>query len=220
MAARAPGRAHRALAVLLALVLCGLFAAARESSAHTGHLVEPVVVEDFGYQPALVTISAGSTVAWQWKNSIPHSVTSGLDSDEKFDSGMRVEGDRSFAYRFDVPGTYRYHSESGLQSISGTIEVQPIPGSGPEIKRLKVAGKKKPKAKFMLSKNADLVGRVEERKKGKWRTRHSFSRRLKAGTNRIKIPRRGLATGRYRLELRAYDRQSRDTTAKVKFRFR
>lgn len=216
---RGSERAGRALALSLGIAATALLAAPT-ASAHPAHLVEPVVVEDFGYAPASVTIRAGRTVQWLWDNSVAHSVTSDPGSPERFDSGLRTSGDRSFLHRFDEPGVYTYGSRSGVGDMAGRVEVLPAPGVEPRIRKLRVRGRSRPKARFRINTGADLVGRIEHRRRGKWRQRRSFSKRASKGANRVRIPRRGLSRGRYRLKLTAYDRQGRSDSARTRFRLR
>jgi plastocyanin len=59
----------------------------------------------WGFQPAHVTIRAGTTVAWRNNGEHLHGVTS---EDGHLDSGQIAPG-QSYRYRFDVPGSYEYH---------------------------------------------------------------------------------------------------------------
>jgi plastocyanin len=205
------------LGLAAAAALLGLPAGA---TAHPAHLVEPIVVSDFGYAPADVTIREGRTVQWRWENSIAHSVTTTGSSPEAFDSGMQTEGDPSFVRRFDVPGVYTYESRSGSTPITGIVRVQALPGEAPEISGLRVnTDKAKPQIHFKLNKKADTVVRVEEKRGGEWRTELALSRRLDAGKNRVKVKQR-LNAGGYRVEVTAYDREGRVDEAREKFRVR
>jgi manganese oxidase len=75
---------------------------------------------DDRYQPADITVAAGTTVTWVNKGSRWHSVAS---IEARFVSG-RVEPGESFSYRFDTPGlikTYcQHHATAGM---NGTVTV-------------------------------------------------------------------------------------------------
>ncbi len=60
----------------------------------------------FGFNPATLTIRAGSTVIWKNVSSVPHTVTS--DDGQTFDSGNIAVGG-TFRFTFKNAGTYSYH---------------------------------------------------------------------------------------------------------------
>lgn len=78
-----------------------------------------VEIEDFAYVSATVTIKAGTTVTWENKDKVQHTVTSdsGL-----FDSGLLAKG-VAFSYTFTEPGTYTYHC-APHPNMKGTIIVE------------------------------------------------------------------------------------------------
>lgn len=77
--------------------------------------IQRAKVVDTAFEPAELTIAAGTAVAWQQTGRQAHSVTS---SDGDFDSspgcgaldpeGCLGEGD-SFRHEFEEPGTYEYY---------------------------------------------------------------------------------------------------------------
>ena len=60
----------------------------------------------FGFNPATLTIKAGTTVIWKNVSSVPHTVTS--DDGQTFDSGNLAVGG-TFQFTFKSAGTYSYH---------------------------------------------------------------------------------------------------------------
>jgi plastocyanin len=60
----------------------------------------------FGFSPATLTITAGTTVIWKNVSTAPHTVTS--DDGTAFDSGTIPTGG-SFRFKFTNSGTFSYH---------------------------------------------------------------------------------------------------------------
>ena len=209
-------RAWPAAGLLLAL------AAAAPAGAHPGHSAVPVTVQANSntYAPAAVTTLVDQGVRWRWQEGVlspDHSVTSDGGGDEAFDSGSRSSG--TFEHIFRRPGTYSYHCTI-VDGMTGTVEVKPLPGKAPKIRRLRVRSGDKPIARFRASKSGDLVGRIAIRRSGQWTTKRAFSRYAPKGRNRFKLRMDGLDAGRYRLELTLYDRLARKGRAKDRFRLR
>ena len=63
------------------------------------------------YTPSYITIEIGNKITWINGDSVAHTVTSGLPTDEnvgeKFDSGLFLENE-AFLYEFDSSGTFNY----------------------------------------------------------------------------------------------------------------
>jgi plastocyanin len=64
-----------------------------------------VVVENFTFNPDVLTVPVGTEVTWENKDDIPHTVTS--DDKKTFASSLLDTGDR-FTYTFTKPGTFSY----------------------------------------------------------------------------------------------------------------
>jgi plastocyanin len=60
----------------------------------------------YGFSPATLTITAGTTVIWKNVSTAPHTVTS--DDGTTFDSGTIPTGG-SFRFKFTTSGTFSYH---------------------------------------------------------------------------------------------------------------
>jgi plastocyanin len=84
-----------------------------------------VELEDFLFQPAVLTVRVGTTVKFSNKDDARHTVTSDTNV---FDSGFLAKGDE-FRFTFNEPGEYPYyckpHGGPGGAGMSGTIIVVP-----------------------------------------------------------------------------------------------
>jgi plastocyanin len=107
-----------ALAGLLALALsaCGSGKASEAPPAAANNGGSTVAIEDLAYAPETLTVPAGSTVTWVWRDgAIAHDVKA-----DGFRSKVMAEG--TFRHRFDQPGTYDYLCTLH-PNMTGTIEV-------------------------------------------------------------------------------------------------
>jgi len=102
------GRSKLKLALLLALVVMGLFVTGQPSqmssenaTANTGE----VVILNFAFEPATLTVNVGTKVTWINRDDDPHTVT---DTEKRFGSKALDTGDR-FTTEFTKPGTYNYY---------------------------------------------------------------------------------------------------------------
>jgi plastocyanin len=106
---RTPAR-YLAIAVLLATC-----AAAPLSADAPGQ----VLIKDFMFAPATLTVKVGTTVTWANKDEEPHTVFSdtGLFRSGAIDTG------EVFSFRFDQPGTYHFLCTIHPRMV-GTIVVE------------------------------------------------------------------------------------------------
>ena len=108
-----------ALAGLLALALsaCGSGKAAEAPLAPADNNGGPTVtIKDLAYTPASLTVAAGATVTWVWRDgAIAHDVKG-----DGFHSKVISEG--TFSHRFTQPGTYKYRCTLH-PNMTATIEV-------------------------------------------------------------------------------------------------
>jgi plastocyanin len=124
-----------ALATLLAAAACGL-----TGPAHDAPMPEAAAVVDLGlmsFNPGTINIKAGQTVEWRNTSIITHTVTdnppmaanaadSALPAGAIPFSSGDIPAGKVFAYKFTVPGTYKYfctHHEG--DGMVGTIVVAP-----------------------------------------------------------------------------------------------
>jgi plastocyanin len=67
---------------------------------------QTIDIRNFAYSPSSITVSVGTTVKWENKDSVLHTVTS--DSGSELDSGNMATG-QSFSHTFNTVGTFAYH---------------------------------------------------------------------------------------------------------------
>lgn len=61
-----------------------------------------VLIRDFKFEPATITLQKGETVTWINEDRAAHTATG-----NQFDRGKIIKGE-SFTYTFNEPGTYDY----------------------------------------------------------------------------------------------------------------
>ena len=103
------GHAARMLAALVLALACFASGALGVGAASAASEVQVIVLQpndllSWRYDPAEITIPAGTTVTWVNQGSTPVTVTS---PDGLFDSDQVLPG-ASFSLVFDTPGTFRY----------------------------------------------------------------------------------------------------------------
>ena len=64
-----------------------------------------VVIENFSFVPATLTVKAGTKVTWVNRDDVPHTAT---DTDKRFNS-KALDTDDQFSFTFEQPGTYNYY---------------------------------------------------------------------------------------------------------------
>jgi plastocyanin len=111
----------RRLLYLVALSLMTMVLIVPTAGAQQGQNVT-VMMEDNYFEPANITVPAGSTVTWVQNGNNPHTTTS---YDGLWDSGIIQGGSGgSFSFTFNEPGTYEYfcrpHENQGMV---GTVTV-------------------------------------------------------------------------------------------------
>jgi plastocyanin len=63
-----------------------------------------VKIDNFTFEPAQLTVKAGTTVTWVNEDDIPHTVVA---TDKSFRS-KALDTDDKFSFTFAAPGTYQY----------------------------------------------------------------------------------------------------------------
>jgi plastocyanin len=106
----------RALAVAAALWT----AVATAASGAEADTAARVVMKEFMFAPAALTIRVGSAVSWTNQDNEPHTVASDAGV---FRSGA-LDTNESFTFRFDKPGTYHFLCTIHPYMV-GTITVEP-----------------------------------------------------------------------------------------------
>ncbi len=79
-----------------------------------------VKIQGFSFDPAELTIAAGTTVKWTNMDSAKHTITS---DDGSWSSANLGQGG-TFEFTFDQPGTYTYHCNVH-PTMAATIIVTP-----------------------------------------------------------------------------------------------
>jgi Icc protein len=64
-----------------------------------------VVVDNFSFAPATVSVAVGTAVTWTNRDDIPHNVVS---TERAFKSPVLDTGE-TFSHTFDVAGTFKYY---------------------------------------------------------------------------------------------------------------
>ena len=77
------------------------------ASAMTASTTKTVMIQNYAYSPASLTINVGDTVTWTNMDTAPHTVTV-TSGPVKFNSGNLAKG-QSFTYTFTEAGTYQYY---------------------------------------------------------------------------------------------------------------
>ena len=101
-------------------VLAGsvLFARAQTAAAGVG-------IDNFTFNPATVTVKAGTTVTWTNKDDIPHGIAA---TGNAFARSNAMDTDNSYSFTFTTPGTYQYFCYIHPH-MTGTIVVEAATGS-------------------------------------------------------------------------------------------
>jgi plastocyanin len=75
------------------------------------------------FQPAALTITAGTTVVWFNGSDAPHTVTSDPTAPTAFGTTSNVTAGKTFGLIFNTPGTYHYHCTIHPKTMQATITV-------------------------------------------------------------------------------------------------
>ena len=78
-----------------------------------------VVIDDFAFVSADLTVDVGTEITWRNDQSVPHTVTG---DDDEFDSADLAEG-ASFTQTFAEAGTFAYHCDIH-PDMTGVVNVQ------------------------------------------------------------------------------------------------
>ncbi|MFE0186784.1 cupredoxin family copper-binding protein [Streptomyces sp. NPDC059008] len=79
-----------------------------------------VMIADFAFSPATLTVDKGTTVTWTNEDSAPHTVTS--DGSGPLNSPTLDTGG-SYTFTFNSAGTYNYYCDIH-PSMQGTVIVK------------------------------------------------------------------------------------------------
>ena len=109
-------RSRLKFALILTLSICAVAVASHQSHmkmhAAPAGTASPastnpneIVIANFSFEPATLTIKAGTTVTWVNHDDEPHTATA---TDKRFNSKTLDNGDR-FSQEFKAPGVYNYY---------------------------------------------------------------------------------------------------------------
>ena len=65
-----------------------------------------VVIDNFAFEPRLLTVPVGTTVTWINRDDVPHTATA-IGKPREFDS-KAMDTDDKFSHTFKIAGTYPY----------------------------------------------------------------------------------------------------------------
>jgi len=126
----APGAVSACNVAHCSLHRAGTMAAAESAASKTlamsptataaSHIANEVVIRGFAFQPATLTVAAGSKVVWTNRDEEPHIVVS---AGGQFPPSPALDTDDSFAAVFAKPGTYVYFCSIHPHMV-GTIVVK------------------------------------------------------------------------------------------------
>jgi plastocyanin len=81
-----------------------------------------VIIDGFGYFPAVLNITRGTTVTWMNKYPVAHRVTADNGSSVNFSSASLSTG-ATFVFTFNDPGNFTYHCDLH-PTMKGAINVK------------------------------------------------------------------------------------------------
>jgi plastocyanin len=108
-----------------AILQLALSAATAMSAAPAAAADIEVKIDNFTFNPARITVKAGTTVTWDNEDDIPHAVAA---STKLFKSKVLDTADK-FSFTFTTPGVFEYFC-SLHPHMTGTIAVEATTGSG------------------------------------------------------------------------------------------
>jgi len=79
-------------------------APAAPKNLQEGAAANQVVIENFSFAPATLTVKAGTKVTWINRDDVPHTVN---ENDKRFKSST-MDTDDQFSYTFSSPGMFSY----------------------------------------------------------------------------------------------------------------
>jgi plastocyanin len=84
-----------------------------------------VSIDNFTFNPATLTVKAGTKVTWTNRDDIPHGIAS---ANNAFARSQALDTDDSFTFTFTTPGTYQYFCYIHPH-MTGSIVVEAATGS-------------------------------------------------------------------------------------------
>jgi len=81
-----------------------------------------VTISNFTFQPALLTVKAGTRVTWTNRDTTPHTVTS---TDKRFESSAGLDTNDRYSYVFGKAGTYEYFCSLHPMMVGKVVVSEP-----------------------------------------------------------------------------------------------
>jgi plastocyanin len=107
------------LAIAAAMLLHVNFASAEDAKVETTKVEDTkVMIDNFTFEPAQLTVKVGTTVTWTNRDDIPHTIVSA----GKFRS-KTMDTDGTFSFTFTTAGEYKYFC-SLHPHMTGTVKVE------------------------------------------------------------------------------------------------
>ncbi len=116
---RSLGLQNLGLAIAAVMLLHGNLAHAEDAKVETAKVEDTkVMIDNFTFEPAQLTVKVGTTVTWTNRDDIPHTVVAA----GKFRS-KTMDTDGTFSFTFTAAGDYKYFC-SLHPHMTGTIKVE------------------------------------------------------------------------------------------------
>ena len=117
---RSIGLRNFGLAIAAVMLLHVNFAHAEDAKVETAKVEDTtkVMIDNFTFEPAQLTVKVGTTVTWTNRDDIPHTVVSA----GKFRS-KTMDTDGTFSFTFTTAGEYKYFC-SLHPHMTGTVKVE------------------------------------------------------------------------------------------------
>lgn len=82
--------------------------AAPEAMTSQQQAANEVIIKDFDFSPAKLTVKKGTTVTWTNRDSARHDITPNNPT-EMFEASRLLAKGESYSVTFDTPGSYEYY---------------------------------------------------------------------------------------------------------------
>lgn len=222
-------------------LVAALVVAPAPTLGHPGHGPTEVYVADNILSPGTATIATGDTVVWKWYGPVAnHSVTADPGQPESFDSDpgkQPAEIDHAtgfvFTHTFTRLGRFTYRCRVHPAMRGTVLVIAPVAPDviGPRLTKVSLrpnricarhtsrCRRSRSYLRLTSSEPASIVGRIDRRKRGRWRLARTLSFHAPKGRFRTRLRLNGLQPGPFRLRLVAYD-NSDNSSALTTLRFR
>lgn len=97
--------------------------------------IHTITVQDFNFNPSILTVNVGDTILWQWVNGVHTTTSTSIPSGANAWNSPIQQSNPLFAYIVQVPGTYNYVCQPHAPNMAGsftantTVGITPKPGS-------------------------------------------------------------------------------------------